>query len=321
MKSVLITGTSTGIGFETALAFARNSGFHVIATMRNLDKKNALQHIIDTENLDIEIKQLDVTSEASVQTVVDQILQSGRKIDILINNAGAGLRATLEQTSLKQAQEIMDVNYYSVFNMTRAVLPGMRQNKSGHIISITSIGGVIGQPFNDAYCAAKFAVEGLMESLAPTIQDAGIHVSLVEPGPVTSEFVSSVLIHSPVISANLENQYKDKLEAYTRSSTLSFANYGQAAHTVARLLLEIAIAETPRFRYQTSDFSKSVVELKLKDTADQVLKFQANRLGRCNQQQANTKMINTPGTTIFSIDKSIPPGDAPDDIIFQQLKV
>ena len=143
-------------------------------------------------------------------------------IDILINNAGSGFLGTLEQTSLSQAQEIMDVNFFGVWRLTQAVLPSMRKNKSGHIISITSVGGIMGQPFNDAYCAAKFAVEGMMESLAPVVKRFGVNVSLVEPGPVSSEFVDCALSKIPNLHSDLENDYKAMLDSYYQVTTNTF---------------------------------------------------------------------------------------------------
>src|SRR3990167_1211807 len=219
MKAILITGASTGIGYATALSFAR-AGFQVIATMRNLNKNKTLQENIKQEGLNIDIRQLDVTDDHSAETLVNDILNKYQKIDILINNAGFGFLGTLEQTSLSQAQEIMDVNFFGVWRLTQAVLPGMRINRSGHIISVTSVGGIFGQPFNDAYCAAKFAVEGMMESLAPVVKQFGIQVSLVEPGPVNSEFVSTVRSKSQNLAID---DYAEMLQSYSQSTMDVFA--------------------------------------------------------------------------------------------------
>ncbi len=277
MKTVLITGTSSGIGYETALAFAR-TGYHVIATMRDVEK-NDLRKIATQEKLNIDIKQLDVVNTQSVQNVIDNILQQTGQIDILINNAGSGFRGALEQTTLSQAQAVMDINFFGTWRLVQAVLPSMRKNKSGRIISVTSIGGVIGHPFNDAYCAAKFAVEGMMESLAPVVKQFGIHVSLVEPGPVNSSFASSTLHKSPELPTELESDYGTMLATYAQATKNVFAQLGQAPDEVANTLLEIATAEQPKFRYQTSEFSKQLVELKLTDaTGNKIIELSATRL-------------------------------------------
>lgn len=278
MKTILITGCSSGIGFATALLFAKN-GYRVIATMRNLSKANTLQNIAKTESLDITIKQLDVSDNQSIELVINEIVKNYGHLDILINNAGAGFLGTLEQTSLSQAQEIMDINFFGVWRLTQAVLPIMRRNKSGHIISITSVGGLIGQPFNDAYCAAKFAVEGFMESLAPIAKNLGITISLIEPGPVNSDFVDAVKQISPTLSEHLIHDYQTMLDAYLKSATSSFSQYGQTPEDIARVILNVATSEQPHLRYQTSEISKKIANIKLSDiTGSQVLELTANRL-------------------------------------------
>src|SRR3990167_5285899 len=264
MKTVLMTGTSSGIGYEAALVFAR-AGYQVVATMRNLDKKHTLQEIAIQEKLNINIKQLDVTNEQSVQTVVNDLLQNNGRIDILINNAGAGFLGALEQTTLSQIQDMMDVNFFGTCRLVKAVLPSMRKGKSGRIISISSVGGVSGHPFNDAYCAAKFAVEGLMESLAPVAKRFGVQISLVEPGPVNSDFVSSTLHKSPELSAELESDYRAMLDRYSLAVKNAFAQLGQTPTEIANILLEVASAEKPQLRYQTSELSHKMVGLKLVD--------------------------------------------------------
>lgn len=278
MKTVLVTGCSSGIGFATALAFARK-GFRVIATVRNMEKANTLQKIASEEKINIDIRQLDVTHDHSIQSFVNNILNDYKNIDILINNAGSGLLGTSEQTSLSQAHEIMNINFFGTWCMTKAILPSMRLNKSGRIISVTSIGGVIGQPFNDVYCAAKFAVEGMMESLAPVVKRLGIHVSLVEPGPVNSEFISSTLIKSPELRADLENDYKLMLDSYSQATKSAFSQLAQTPDEIAKIILEIAEVKSPHFRYQTSEISQKIASLKFADpTGNQVINLSGSRL-------------------------------------------
>lgn len=278
MKIVLITGCSSGIGQATAIAFARKN-FKVIATMRNLEKSNTLHSIAKQEGLTIDIKQLDVTDEQSAQSVVNAVLHEHKKIDILINNAGSGFLGTLEQTSLAQAQEVMDINFFGVWRLTQAVLPSMRQHKSGHIISITSVGGFIGQPFNEAYCAAKFAVEGLMESLAPIVKRFGIQVSLVEPGPVDSEFVSTVLNNRHDLRVELEKDYKHLLDAYCDAAQSGFAQAAQTPDEIAKVILDIAAEKKAHFRYQTSELSKMLAGMKFIDsTGNNLLALSERRL-------------------------------------------
>src|SRR5947208_15214972 len=190
-RIALVTGTSSGIGLSTAVALARKD-FTVVATMRNLGKAAALQACAKADGVALDVRQLDVQDEHSVDACVRDVLRDHGRIDVLVNNAGAGFLGTLEQTSFEDLRRTMDINFFGVWRVTRAVLPAMRTARSGRIITNTSIGGLIGQPFNDAYCAAKFAVEGLMESLAPVARRVGVWISLIEPGPVNTGFVASV---------------------------------------------------------------------------------------------------------------------------------
>ena len=278
MKTVLITGCSSGIGLSTALEFARN-GFQVIATMRNLDKAAKLQKIAEDENLAIDIKQLDVTQVDLIGSFIENILDEYKKLDVLINNAGAGLLGTLEQTSLAEAQAVMNINFFGTWNMTKAVLPSMRSNKAGRIISVTSMGGVMGQPFNDIYCAAKFAVEGMMESLAPVLKRLGIHISLVEPGPVNSEFASSTLDNSPELRVDLQKDYKSMLDSYCEGAKVAFSRFAQSPDEVAKIMVEIAKDASPSLRYQTSEISKKIASTKFADpTGNQCVALSGSRL-------------------------------------------
>ncbi|MEL7428168.1 MAG: SDR family NAD(P)-dependent oxidoreductase, partial [Bacteroidota bacterium] len=192
-KNILITGTSTGVGFESAILFAQ-AGFKVYASMRNLQKADALREKIAEEELEIEILQLDVTDNASIEAAVSAILAKDSKVDILLNNAGAGFAKTLEQASQDEIDWVTDVNYTGVVRTTKAVLPHMRETRSGHIINITSVGGLVGQPFNELYCGAKFAVEGFTEALAAYVSAPfGIKFSLVEPGGIATAFMDNAL--------------------------------------------------------------------------------------------------------------------------------
>ncbi|TMA93295.1 MAG: SDR family oxidoreductase, partial [Deltaproteobacteria bacterium] len=235
-----------------AVALARAS-FTVVATMRNLGKAASLQARAKAEGVTLDVRQLDVQDEHSVDACVRDVLRDHGRIDVLVNNAGAGFLGTLEQTSFEDLRRTMDINFFGVWRVTRAVLPAMRAARSGRIISVTSIGGLIGQPFNDAYCAAKFAVEGWMESLAPVVKRLGIHVSLIEPGPVNA--------------------------AYIAGTQEAFATVGQTGDDVAAVIVEAATAESPHLRYVTSDVVRGLVARKYVDpTGDTVLAMSGARL-------------------------------------------
>jgi NAD(P)-dependent dehydrogenase (short-subunit alcohol dehydrogenase family) len=277
-KVALVTGTSSGIGLSAAVLLAQ-SGFTVVATMRNLAKSAPLEARAQAAKVALDVQALDVQDGASVQRCVDYVLRTYGRLDVLVNNAGAGLLGSLEQTSFEAMQQTMDINFYGVWRTTQAVLPAMRAAQSGRIISVSSIGGLIGQPFNDAYCAAKFAVEGCMESLAPVAKRLGIHVSLIEPGPVNTEFVATVVKGIQPGDPSVSEAYRPLLEAYTRGSQQVFASLGQTPDEVAAVILDAATAETPHLRYTTSATIQGLAARKYVDTSgDSVVVLSGARL-------------------------------------------
>ncbi|NOK19129.1 SDR family oxidoreductase [Corallococcus carmarthensis] len=267
----LVTGTSTGIGLSTAVHLARQ-GFEVVATLRDSTRADALRARADQEGVKLHIRTLDVTSDASTQACLRDVLQAHGRIDLLVNNAGAGYLATLEQTSEEALRRTMEVNFFGVWRVTQAVLPVMREQGSGRIISLSSIGGLVGQPFNDAYCAAKFAVEGFMESLAPVAARLGIHVSLVEPGPVHTEFVNNVRATGNGTQGNGPAVYGELLGRYMQGSAATYASLGQTPDDIARIICEAAASPAPHLRYITSDAMRALFSLKAGDATGDTLR-------------------------------------------------
>ena len=261
-KIALVTGTSTGLGLSMTLMLAKQ-GFHVYATMRNLEKRSALESQI-VPGMAVTIKQLDVQDSNSVNQCVAEIVEQEGQIDLLVNNAGAGFVRSTEQASEEDIQWVMDVNYMGVVRCTKAVLPFMRAARSGHIINISSVGGLVGQPFNEIYCAAKFAVEGYTESMASYIQPSfNIKFSLVEPGGISSEFGNNVLSQVEQSGGMLEDEYLPILQKYIggvqgRSETGIY----QTCDEVADVVLDCVNNPNPPVRVRTSDWSNGFCELK-----------------------------------------------------------
>ncbi|WP_224361369.1 SDR family oxidoreductase [Hyalangium versicolor] len=273
----LVTGSSTGIGLSAAVRLAQ-AGFEVVATLRNLDKAEALRARAAAEGVRLDIRALDVASDSSVSQCVEGVLRSHGRIDVLVNNAGAGFLGSLEQTSPEALRRTMEVNFFGVWRVTQAVFPGMRERRSGRIISVSSIGGLIGQPFNDAYCAAKFAVEGFMESLAPVAQKLGIHVSLIEPGAVRTEFVNNVLATNNGAAGEV-GAYQPLLDAYL-SRTQGAYDSAQTGDDIARIIVETATTAQPHLRYLTSDIVRGMAQRKYADvTGEAVLALTRPALG------------------------------------------
>ncbi len=189
MRTVLITGTSTGIGLVTAEALAAR-GWRVFATMRNLAKKDALQDALRKAGLEdrVTIVQLDVASGASIEAAVASILsRTGGTLDAVVHNAGTAVAGALEDLPESEIRRVFETNFFGVLRLTRAVLPAFRAAKHGRIVIVSSEAAFCGQPLISVYCASKWAVEGFAESLAFEVFPFGVDVVLVEPGPHRSE--------------------------------------------------------------------------------------------------------------------------------------
>lgn len=252
MTLALVTGTSSGIGLHTALGLAC-SGLDVVATVRDASRASALRAAASEAGVTLDIRSLEVTDATAARALIEAL----GPVDILVNNAGRGAVGTLEQLSDADLQDQLETNYLSVARLTRLVLPGMRERGQGRIVTVTSVGGAVGQPFADAYCAAKFAVEGLMQSLAPVVAPFGVDVSIVEPAAVASSFTDSVHRAAPGPYADLQQAYLD------RTST-AFAS-AQSAEDAARTVVEAATTSAPRFRWQTSEAAVRFASLSLAD--------------------------------------------------------
>jgi len=180
MTSVLITGTSRGIGLETALAFGR-AGHRVHATMRNPSQSPALAATAASEKLPITVSTMDVDSDQSVSDAIAAILKDG-PIDVLVNNAGVEGVGPVEEFPLARFRAIMETNYFGALRCIQAVVPHMRQRKSGCIVNVSSVAGRISSPPLTSYCASKWALEALSEGLAGELKTFNVRVAIVEPG-------------------------------------------------------------------------------------------------------------------------------------------
>jgi len=271
-KNVLITGTSTGVGFESAILFA-NNGYKVYATMRNLKKSDTLKNKIKSDDLDIEILPLDITNIESINLALNKIISQDKKIDILVNNAGAGFAKTTEQSSIEEIKWVTEVNYFGVIYCTKAVLPFMRKQKFGQIISITSVGGLVGQPFNELYCGAKFGVEGFMEGLSTYISDAfNIKITCIEPGGITTEFMTSAIENTVVDGQFASGEYSPIFERYMagnqKRAKESKDQVYQTAFDVAEVILNVVKMENPPLRIRTSKWAEKFCKLKTQADPD-----------------------------------------------------
>jgi NAD(P)-dependent dehydrogenase (short-subunit alcohol dehydrogenase family) len=195
-KVAVVTGSSTGIGFETCLLFARN-GILTYATMRDLTKADLIKNIAEKEKLPLKVMQMDVDKDDSIVRAFREIYEDhkrGMGIDILVNNAGFGLFGALEDQSIEHIKKQFETNLFGAVRTIQQVLPIMRNQRSGIIVNVSSLAGQIGFPTQSVYVSTKFALEELSESFAYEVEPYGISVVLIEPGVVNTNLVENIMI-------------------------------------------------------------------------------------------------------------------------------
>ncbi|MGB7635691.1 MAG: SDR family oxidoreductase [Nitrososphaeraceae archaeon] len=244
-KVSIVTGSSSGIGLETALMFARN-GYVTYATMRTPEKGALIKNAVEKENLPIKVVQLDVTDDKSLKNAIDHVTSEDGRIDVLVNNAGYGLVGALEELSIEEIKAQYETNFFGLVRVIQAVLPTMRKQRSGRILNLSSGAGLFGYPGGSAYVSTKFAVEGLSESIAYELEPFGIKVILIEPGFVKTNFANSMLISKK--AQDPTSSYSQMMQRIAASSN-ELAKSGSSAELVANVILDAATNPNPRLRY------------------------------------------------------------------------
>ena len=244
-KVVVITGSSSGIGLESALILARN-GYITYATMRSPEKDTSIKAAVQNEGLPIKVVQLDVTDNISVKNAIDQIVSEAGRIDVLVNNAGYGLVGALEDLSIEEIKSQYETNLFGLIRVTHAVLPTMRKQRSGRIINISSGAGIFGYPGGSAYVSTKFAVEGLSESIAYELEAFGIKVVLVEPGFIRTNFGNAMVIAKK--AQDSASPYSELMQK-TMAGFTELAKNASDAELVAKIVLDVASNPNPHLRY------------------------------------------------------------------------
>src|SRR5215204_431357 len=244
-KVAVVTGSSTGIGYETSLILARN-GFLTYATMRNLDKSKNIKSIATKENLPIQIKQLDVTEDVSVTNAIQAISSEAGRIDVLVNNAGYALTGALEDLSMEEIKNQYETNLFGLIRTTQAVLPIMRRQKSGTIVNISSGAGRFGFPGSSAYVSTKFAVEGLSESMSYELEPFGIKVVIVEPGVIRTNFFDGLVVAKK--SQDPNSPYSQTMQKISTGLEEMMKN-PSSPDLVAKVVLNAIRDENPSLRY------------------------------------------------------------------------
>ncbi len=260
-KVVVITGSSSGIGLLTAIEFARN-GYLVVATMRDLGRADRLEAAAKTAGVsdNLDLRQLDVTNFDSIPGVIDAIVRDHGRIDVLVNNAGFSVAGFGEDLKLSDYRHQFETNFFATVAMSKAVLPVMRRQKSGHIIQVASVAGLVGTPLLSAYCSSKHALEGFSESLRIETHSLGIRVVLVEPGAFDTDiWTRNVTVAEGALDPNSPN--RERSQRFTEFVKNNAKNR-RDAREVAQLILRIANNPNPKLRYLIGGDAKMQVWLK-----------------------------------------------------------
>jgi NAD(P)-dependent dehydrogenase (short-subunit alcohol dehydrogenase family) len=268
-KVAVVTGSSSGIGYATALQLAR-SGYLTFATMRNPEKRADLMRVAKDEGLPLLVEQLDVTDPDSIQAFMNSVGRSVGRIDVLINNAGYVSIGPLEDLSVGEIQNQLDTNLLGAIRVTQQVLPVMRAQASGTIVNVSSVVGRFGFPGMSAYVASKFALEGLTESLAYEVAPFGIKVILIEPGVVrTSVFDNSVV-------AQRENSPYSSMLGNLNATFGEMLEHASTPDRVAQAIFEAISSPETKLRYLVGQDAADWLQKKSKMTDEQFQEYMKN---------------------------------------------
>lgn len=243
-KIALITGSSSGFGLLTSLELAK-AGFRVVATMRDLGRRGALDEAAAAAGVKLEIRQLDVTNFEAIPVFVDQVVGDFGRLDVLVNNAGFPFAGFAEDIQLEELRLQFETNFFGAVAMTKAVLPVMRRQALGHIIQVSSITGLNGAVAASSYAASKFALEGWSESLRLEMNVLGVKVVLVEPGAFATDiWERSVKLGQKALDGTSPNRergqrMRERVKALPKRDPIE----------VARLIAAIAQDPDPKLRY------------------------------------------------------------------------
>jgi NAD(P)-dependent dehydrogenase (short-subunit alcohol dehydrogenase family) len=259
---VVVTGSSSGIGLETALLLAR-SGFQTYATMRDLKKSKDVTEIANAENLPLTVIQLDVDYDRSVKDAISQIVTENKRIDVLVNNAGYGLFSPIEDVTLRKVKEQFETNFFGVVRVTREVLPTMRKQRKGTIVNVSSVAGRVGIPVLSAYAATKFALEGFSESMRYELKEWGINIVIIEPGAIKTKVFENVKTGD--VRSSSESPYADLIERASKGFGRMMDNIS-SPKLVAEAILNAITSKEPEIRYVVGDDAEYIVKIRKNST-------------------------------------------------------
>jgi NAD(P)-dependent dehydrogenase (short-subunit alcohol dehydrogenase family) len=257
-KIAIVTGSSSGIGLLTVLELAR-SGYRAVATMRDLGRSGRLEAAAQKAGVrqQIEMRQLDVTNFDAIPEAVDAIVRDHGRIDVLVNNAGFSTAGFAEDTQLHELRHQMETNFFGAVGMTKAVLPVMRKQRSGHIIQVTSISGRAGVPMVSSYVASKFALEGWSECLRMEVHSLGLRVVLIEPGSYDTDiWERNLVIGKNALDPKSPNKERSQRFAeFVKSRASKRGDPRDVAQAIVRAVKD----PNPRLRYLVGTDAKMQV--------------------------------------------------------------
>ena len=266
-KVALVTGSSSGIGYETALLLARN-GFDTFATMRNMNKSKEISEVSERENLPLRVLQLDVNDDKSVTDAVNNILEEKKSIEVVVNNAGYGLMGSVEDSSLDEIKAQFETNFFGAIRVMQKVIPIMRKQRSGTIVNVSSIAGRIGFPMGSAYVSSKFALEGLSESISYELKQFGIKIILIEPGVIKTNFA----LVTPKKAVNTNSSYSQLMNKLEENLFSTIAN-GTSPKEVASVILRSITEASPERRYLVGNDAVELINARKNNTDEEFEKI------------------------------------------------
>ena len=255
-KVALVTGSSSGIGFETALALARENYF-TYASMRNTGKAEKIQEIAKKEKLDLKVIELDIDKEDSIKSAVKNIQEQKGTIDVLVNNAGYGLFGCIEDITMDELKAQFQTNFFGVVSLIQEIAPIMRKQGSGIIVNVSSVAGRIGFPGTPAYISSKFALEGLSECMRYELSPFGIKTIIIEPGVIQTNFFSSM----KVADGKPGSPYKEITEKVMNGVKM-MAEMGTHPIEVAKTIMKAIRTSEPLPRYAVGSDASMFLEAK-----------------------------------------------------------
>jgi NAD(P)-dependent dehydrogenase (short-subunit alcohol dehydrogenase family) len=243
-----VTGTSRGLGIELVTQLLQR-GDHVAATTRSTERLlSALGDRVDTSRL--LPMTVDLRDDAAVEQAVRRTVERFGGLDVVVNNAGYGFLAAVEETSAAEVRDMLDVQVVGVWNVLRATLPLLREQKSGHIVNVSSVLGLTAVPGWGLYCAAKFALEGLSEALAAEVADFGVAVTIVEPGYFRTDFLTR---DSLALPARATDAYPGIREMTENHLKLQGTQLGDPVKGAAAIIDNVVRGEGPLRQLLGSD--------------------------------------------------------------------